>query len=180
LLGGYVTKADLLAGERYDVRFMEDRLVVCRCRLAEVLAEVAFTDVDDVEIGGPGLVKSGGGFIGGGFGVTGAVEGMAVAAVLNALTTRTSIKTVVRVQAADCELFFLHTQATPEQTRIDLSLPLGAIRSAQASARAHKHRESLRPASPVEDLARLASMLESGLLTRDEFDHLKARLLTES
>jgi hypothetical protein len=49
-----------------------------------VLAEV---EVQAVVIGGPGLVKSGGGFIGGGSGAVGAVEGMAIAAVLNALTT---------------------------------------------------------------------------------------------
>ena len=43
-----------------------------------------------LEIGGPGLVKTGGGFVGGGFGARGAIEGMAIAAVLNGLTTRTS------------------------------------------------------------------------------------------
>jgi len=37
---------------------------------------------------GTEVVQSGGGFIGGGFGVVGAVEGMLGAAVLNALTTR--------------------------------------------------------------------------------------------
>ena len=46
-----------------------------------------------MEIGGSGMVRSGGGFTGGGFGLGGAVEGMAIAAVLNAMTTRTSIKT---------------------------------------------------------------------------------------
>jgi hypothetical protein len=52
---------------------------------------------------------------------------MAIAAVLNGLTTRTSIKTVVRVQGTGCELFLFHTKATPEQLRIELSRPLGAI-----------------------------------------------------
>ncbi len=40
---------------------------------AEVLAEVPYSEVEDVEIGGPGLVKNGGGFAGGGFGLSGAV-----------------------------------------------------------------------------------------------------------
>jgi hypothetical protein len=31
--------------------------------------------------------------------------------------------------------------------------------------------------SPVEELTKLASMLESGLLTREEFERLKARVL---
>ena len=183
LLGGYAPGADMAVGKQYDVRFLEDRLIVCPCRLTDVLAQVPYSEVEAVEIGGPGLVKSGGGFIGGGFGAAGAVEGMAVAAVLNALTTRTSIKTVVRVQGTGCELFLLHARATPEQVRIDLSRPLGAIRSARASALpgADAHHEPARPASsPVEELTKLASMLQSGLLTREEFDHLKAKLLADS
>jgi hypothetical protein len=31
----------------------------------------------------------------------------------------------------------------------------------------------------VEELSKLAGMLESGLLTREEFDHLKARLIAQ-
>jgi hypothetical protein len=37
-------------------------------RQAEVLAEVPYGEVEDVEIGGLGLVKTGGGYVGGGFG----------------------------------------------------------------------------------------------------------------
>jgi len=42
------------------------------------------------------------------------------------------------------------------------------------------HREPATPASPVEDLTKLASLLQSGQLTREEFDRLKARLLADS
>ena len=178
-LGGYAPNAAIAAGSLCDVRFLEDRLIVVPCRQAEVLAEVLYSQVEDVEIGGPGLVKSGGGFVGGGFGAAGAAEGMAIATVLNGLTTRTSIKTVVRVQGAGCELFLLYTKATPEQLRIQLSRPLGAIRAARSAA-AHENLGSVRSTSLVDELAKLASMLESGLLTRDEFDRLKARLLADS
>ena len=125
-LGGYIPEAAITPGGLYDVLFLEDRLVVFAHRLAKVLAEVPYSQVDDVEIGGPGLVKTGGGFVGGGFGVSGAVEGMAIAAVLNTLTTRTSVKIVVRIQGTSCELFLLHTKLTPEQLRIAMSRPLGA------------------------------------------------------
>ncbi len=178
-LGGYVPVAGVFAGERYDVRFLADGLVVVPCRQAEVLAEVPYSEVEDVEIGGPGLVKTGGGFVGGGFGARGAIEGMAIAAVLNGLTTRTSIKTVVRIQGIACELFLLHTKATPEQLRIELSRPLGAIRSAWATSvpGMSQHHDAPPPASPVEELTKLAAMLENGLLTREEFDLMKAKLL---
>lgn len=97
-LGGYVPTAALAPGGAYDVRFLEDRVIVVPCPQAQMLAEIVYTDVEHVEIGGPGLVRTGGGFVGGGFGAAGAIEGMAIASVLNALTTRTSIKTVVRLQ----------------------------------------------------------------------------------
>jgi hypothetical protein len=178
-LGGYVPGAAIFAGERYDVRFLEDRLLVVVCRRAEILAQVPYSEIEDVEIGGPGLVKTGGGFVGGGFGAKGAIEGMAIAAVLNALTTRTSITTIVRIQATGCELFLLHTRVTPEQLRIELSRPLGAIRSARVTgvAGAVRHQTPVRPAAPVEELAKLAEMLEKGLLTREEFDLMKAKVL---
>lgn len=102
-------------GEQYDARFLEDRLAIFPQYSGEARAEVPYAEIEDVEIGGPGLVKSGGGFIGGGFGAVGALEGVAIASVLNALTTRTSITTIVRVQGVRCELFLLHTRSTPEQ-----------------------------------------------------------------
>jgi hypothetical protein len=178
-LGGYLPESAITPGERYDVRFLEDRLTVFAYRRADVLAEVPYGQVEHVEIGGPGLIRRGGGFVGGGFGVTGAIEGMAIAAVLNGLTTRTSIKTVVRVQGTGCELFLLHTKLTPEQLRIAMSRPLGAIRSdraAEAAGGAQHGAHAMSP-SPVEELSKLAEMLEKGLLTREEFDLMKANLL---
>jgi hypothetical protein len=145
-----------------------------------VLTEILYGQVEDVEIGGPGLVKTGGGFVGGGFGARGAIEGMAVAAVLNTLTTRTSITTIVRIQGTSCELFLLHTKLTPEQLRITMSHPLGAIRSARATQVAEEvhYQAPAVPRSPVEELAKLADMLDKGLLTREEFDLMKGELLS--
>jgi Short C-terminal domain len=178
-LGGYVPAGGLFPGQWYDVRFLRDQLLVFPSRQAEVLAQVPYSEIEDVEIGGPGLVRTGGGYVGGGFGLQGAAEGMAIAAVLNALTTRTSIKTIVRVQGTSCELFLLDTRATPEQLRIGLSRPLGAIRAARAAVAAamNQHPVTPAPVSPVEELTKLAGMLESGLLTREEFELMKAKIL---
>jgi hypothetical protein len=173
LLGGYAPAAPIAIGEQYDARFLEDRLALYGCRDWTMLAEVPYTEIEDVEIGGPGLVRSGGGFIGGGFGAVGALEGMAVAAVLNALTTKTTITTILRVQGTNCELFLLWTKTTPGQLRIELSRPLGAIRAARAAV----DRTPARPGSPVAELSKLADMLQAGLLSREEFDQLKAKLL---
>ena len=133
-----------------------------------------YREVEHVEIGGPGLVKSGGGFIGGGSGARAALEGMAIAAVLNALTTRTWITTIVRIQATTCELFLLHTKSTPDQLRKELSRALGAIRSSRASA---TPAGQAAPSSSADELTKLAALLKDGLITREEFDQFKARLL---
>ena len=133
-LGGHVPGSAIRPGERYDVRFLEDRMMVFACRQAEVLAEVPYGQVEDVEIGGPGLVKTGGGFVGGGLGARGAIESMAIAAVLNTLQPRgPASATIVRIQGTGCELFLLSTGLTPEQLRITMSQALSAIRLARAA-----------------------------------------------
>ncbi|HUC26288.1 MAG TPA: SHOCT domain-containing protein [Streptosporangiaceae bacterium] len=178
-LGGYVPGSAIRPRERYDVRFLEDRFQVFAARQPQGLAVVPYSQVEDVEIGGPGLVRTGGGFVGGGFGVNGAIEGMAIASVLNALTARTSIKTVLRIQGTGCELFLLHTMLTSEQVRIVMSRPLGAIRPARAAAVADgiQHGARVVSPSPAEELSKLVDMLEKGLLTREEFNLMKAKLI---
>jgi hypothetical protein len=122
-LGGYTTGTELGAGQPYDLRFLADGLIVLARDLPEVLYEMKYRDIQVAEIGGPGLVKSGGGFIGGGVGPIGVVEGLAIAAMLNAITTQSKIKTVIRVQASSSETFWLCTTVTPEALRIQLSHP---------------------------------------------------------
>jgi Short C-terminal domain len=178
-LGGYVPESAITPGLLYDVLFLEDRLVVFAHRQVKVLAEVPYSQIEDVEIGGPGLVKTGGRFAGGGFGVTGAVEGMAIAAVLNALTTRTSVQTIVRIQGSSCELFLLYIKLTPEQLRIAMSRTLGTIRSARPTQTpgVPQHETPAAAPSPVQELTKLADLLEKGLLTREEFDLMKSKLI---
>ena len=54
---------------------------------------VAFIEVLELTIAGPGNVRTGGSFVGGGFGAEGAIEGIAIAAVLNSLTSKSKIHT---------------------------------------------------------------------------------------
>jgi hypothetical protein len=178
-LGGYVPGSPIRPGERYDARFLADQFHLFAAGQPTLLAAVPYSHVEDVEIGGPGLIQTAGGFVGGGFGVNGALEAMALATVLNTLTMRTSIKTVLRVQGIRCELFLLHTTLTPEQLRMAMSRALGAIRSARAAAVAGgiQHGARVLSPSPADELSKLADMLEKGLLTRYEFNLMKARLI---
>jgi hypothetical protein len=100
---------------------------------------------------------------------------MGAAAVLRSPTVSAAIKTVIRVQAASAELLLLHAGLTPDDLRIYLSRSPGEVRAARAAAAAPPG-----SAAQVENLARLAAMLESGLPTRAELDALKASLLGQS
>jgi hypothetical protein len=212
LLGGYAPDVDMLVGHQYDIRFREERLAVYRHRRPNLVIELPYADIEAVDIGGPGLVASGGRFQGPAFGALVALEGLTAATVLNSLTVRTAIKTVIRVQAATAELFLLDTRQTPQDLRIYLSRPLAEIRAARApapgppaglltgtapgpltgtapgpltgappgpagGATPGAASGTASAAAQVENLARLAALLESGLITRAEFDTLKANLL---
>jgi hypothetical protein len=105
-----------------------------------------------LEIGGPGEVTSGGGFFGGGFGAQGAAEGMVISSVLNALTTKTDIQTVVGIESDDCQIIALCETATPEQLKLSLAPVYGHIKAAQQKAtETASHSSGL-----VEQLERLA------------------------
>ena len=81
----------------------------------------------NVEVGGPGVTQRGGRIMGGGFGLTGVLEGTLVATVLNKLATRTSVNTLVGVVMQDSSMT-LHTSAvTPAQAMIDFAPALGRL-----------------------------------------------------
>lgn len=110
--------------------------------------------------------------------MNGAIEGMALASDLNRLTTRTSITTVLRIQGTGFELFWLHTTHTPEQLRIMMSSPRRhPVSTRSYNRRGTQHTGRVVTPSPAEELFKLADMLEKGLLTRDEFNLMKDRLI---
>ena len=171
-IGGYSSGTELAAGDTYELRFLEDRLSVFRPGSLQALAEFGYADVQAVEVAGPGLVRKWSpgqqAMLTAAFGVTGALVGYG----------STRIKTFVRVQSADAELFFLDTEMLPEDLRIHISRGLGAVREAQGSAACSGDDYGQpRSASLADELSRLAGLLEKGLLTREEFDQLKARLI---
>jgi hypothetical protein len=86
-------------------------------------------EILDLDIGGPGTTTSGGGFIGGGFGVKGAAEGMLVAAALNALTTSTSTLSVLGILSVDAEVWLACPGVAPAALRIELAPAYVALRA---------------------------------------------------
>jgi hypothetical protein len=176
LLGGHGYSPYLVEGMTFDVYFTRKGLWCTRqgkkypeiCTTYETSRALVFT--------GPGRIKKGGGFIGGGFGFDAAAEGMIVAAVLNRLTTKSSIHTIIRYQAADLEVFLFTSVATPDDLRIQLSEPVALINSAAAAA-SMPTAPTAQSVDLTTQLLRLSEMFTAGLLSIDEFATAKARLL---
>jgi hypothetical protein len=127
-----------------------------------------------IAVGGPGRVTTGGGFVGGGFGIEGALEGIGVAAILNAVTTKTSVNTLLRITHPNWELILHTSQVAPDDLDLRLSPVLGRLR-------AREHRVASGPVRSddlVAQLSRLADLHASGALTNDEFIAAKAQLLS--
>ncbi len=203
-------------GQACDLRFLADRLSVSSRSGNEALAELAYRDMQDVEVGGPGrgarpaaevaLATVGLGALGALiglliFGLLGLLLGGLLLAFIGALIVNSStrIETTVRIRAADREMYFTDNTRSPEQLRVEMSGVRKAIEEAggRASSSPGVHGGGAVPvAGPVpggtsvpdgeaaafegtvaDQLSKLADLLKQGLLTREEFDRLKARLI---
>jgi hypothetical protein len=81
-------------------------------------------DLVGIQIGGRGIYTTGGGWVGGGFGLNGALQGAAMAGMLNALETRVHNDCLMRLSFENAELNFQILDITPR----DLELKLAALR----------------------------------------------------
>lgn len=169
MLGGY--GHDIAPGTRCSVLFAADDV-----RLMPVSGEpltFPYEDIESVEVGGKGLVRSGGGFIGGGFGAEGAALGIGVTSVLNSLLATSSIDTVVNIQGRDRQGWLHYDKETPQALNIRLAGVLAKIAAARRQAGSSSHVGG----SVSDELARLHELHAQGVLTDDEFSAAKARLI---
>jgi hypothetical protein len=167
-LGGH--NLELTVREAYVIAFDGAALVV-RDTTGKERQRFALADMVALEFSGPGAHTTGGGFIGGGFGLEGAATGMLAAGVLNALTTQHKVLTIVRMETATAQGFFSHEVHTPEALQIRLSAVLATIKHAARDAQAAS------TDSTMDRLERLATLNRDGALSEDEFRAAKARLL---
>lgn len=170
----------------------------------EPVARLPYVRQFTVELSGPGRFTTGGGFVGGGFGLGGAVEGMAIAGILNSLTTRTRVVSVVALLSAEYEAFFLCQEYTPDELRRILApvflrarqlnvalgpssepvpngeeLKAGTSQPPVTSSPARTEQSAPTPVAEdlVGTLERLAALHRAGALSDAEFEQAKARAL---
>ena len=186
----------LTKGDRYDLRFLTDRITVCTPGSVRALLELPYADVETVDVSEPanqstevvlgwvaglGLAGAVLGFLVAGFG--GLLVGAVVLALIGGLIGAAASKkdTILRVRGPEAELNFLDPAGSPDQLRTALSEPLVAIRKANAAeVGSSEDAAKVTSGSIPDQLAKLAGLLQQELITRDEFEHLKAKLLAES
>lgn len=126
--------------------------------------KVPMLELCSVEISGPGTVVRGGGIIGGGFGVDGAIEGIAVATLLNALTTKTKIHTFLLVITNVGEFHLHYSGMEPSALRIALSHTFTALRRLDLSWKRSR-------------ISIIEADRDANNLSNEDFERMKSRLL---
>jgi hypothetical protein len=169
LLGGF--GYPLVQNSLCRVEFEETEVVVAGLGASgpETLS-IPYSDLASLSVGGAGKIREGGGFVGGGFGFEGFAIGTSIAGLLNAMTTKHRIETLLGLQTHQGELVFLSTTIEPAALELALSRVRAVLRQASNTAR-------LSETGVAEELNKLADLVERGFLDRDEFDRAKERLL---
>jgi hypothetical protein len=181
LLGGY-GYGNLTPGVDMAVDFTTTGLRALSTATHDPLLQLPYSDALAMDFSGPGRVEKGGGFIGGGFGFRGAVEGMIVASVLNKLTRKSEIQSVIRWEARNLEVFLFTSAATPSELRVKLSPVLARIArdpNAPEPTAAEPTPAIAAPEDRLSRIERLGALFKDGLLSEEEFSTLKREVLGE-
>jgi hypothetical protein len=172
LLGGYGFETGIASADSVDLYFTRESIWVAKTGGVHPYLRRPYSSLLALEFRG-GTVRTGGGYVGGGFGTLGAAEGMAIANLLNSVTTKTKVHTTLRLEAEDAEVFFFTDQASPQTLEMRLAEVRGLIKAARRS-------EAPVRTSAGDDcserLLRLGEMLDKGQLSPEEFAQAKARL----
>jgi hypothetical protein len=174
-VGGY--GLEIPAGSHCGLFWTDDRATVWPTRRGFHPARIPLSQIQNVEIGGPGAVTTGGSLMGGGLGPIGAAEGMLAASLINSLTTKTKIHTMLSIRSTEFEGFFFTDRFTPDRLRIAMSGVIGRVSSQAQTASSTPVADSA--ADPVVRLRELAQLRDDGLMTPEEFEAARKRLVRE-
>jgi DNA-directed RNA polymerase subunit RPC12/RpoP len=151
----------------------------------QVEATLAYDEVEFLGVGGVGATSTttGGGWIGGGFGLEGMAAGILFASAMNLLTerTHTSVETIVHLRATGArELVMLHSVLTPTVLQVCLAgvfERLPGVRPLSPVTGVRQDDAAASMADPVDRLERLARLHRTGALSDEEFERAKQATL---
>lgn len=155
---------------RGNFYFVQDRLIIVDKATMEMVGQFPYASMIALRVGGPGAVTTGGGFMGGGFGLKGAAEGMLFAYALNSLTTRTTIRTVIEVQDSARDLVWSHNGATPQRFE-QLLIPV------RARLRECAYNHTMDNENPSERLNKLNALHDAHQIDDAEFERTRRQIL---
>lgn len=173
VIGGF--GHEMPPGTRLNIRFDPNdvRIIV----VGGDASVVPYSDIEALDIEGRGELRSGGKFFGGGFGVRGAVEGILVASVLNSLTAKSDIETIVGLRTRAWQLYVFWDGATPDALKRDLAPAYARLKAAH---QAISGRNSAAPKRSVaEELAKINELYGTGALSADEFAEAKRKIFDQ-
>ncbi|NYT58205.1 hypothetical protein H0A65_04625 [Alcaligenaceae bacterium] len=152
----------LSPGDEIDIEFNEN---IVNCQHKTHSMQFSLIELENISISGPGTVVTGGGIIGGGFGVSGALQGMMFAGVLNALLTKKKIHTLIALTTNFGELHLHYDSMEPGALRIYLCEVFSRLRNLNSNWRDSRLRI-------IED------QLTAGSITAEEAESMKSKLVS--
>jgi hypothetical protein len=143
---------------------------------------ISYEQIVSLHFAGRGhiVTKSGGGWSGGGFGLVGALEGVAMARAMNALTTKStkSIETIVHFEWQNGQVTLLNSIFTPQEMATVLTPSVNRISEAGKGAPPQVSKPATAVSADIPNqLKSLADLHSAGMLTAEEFAMAKAPLL---
>jgi Short C-terminal domain len=155
------------------IEFMSDAVILQGPTARD---HVRYDTIQDLQVSGS-TVKSNARLFGGGFGVIGAAEGILAATVINTLTQRTKRYAVIRIVTRSAEYVFSSGTRDGSALALALTSVQVQIRKAQPAAQAVPSAPQPSLGSVADELRKLASLRDEGILTQEEFAAAKAKLL---
>jgi hypothetical protein len=138
----------------------------------------SFEGLNGIQITGEGLYQTGGGWVGGGFGISGALKGAAFASIMNALTTRTHNDCYFRFVYSGCDATFQVLSHTPRNLEIALSGVRNWLETRNPVTPSST--QVVVGSSRVEQIEKLYELFERGILSEAEYQEEKKRILDVS
>lgn len=129
-----------------------------------------------LQASGEGLFQTGGGWVGGGFGVAGALKGAAFASIMNALTTRTHIDCLVRFVYPGVDASFKILSHTPEDLQIALSGVRNWLETSNKNVGSEANAKPINSLPAVEEIERYWALYEKGAISKAEYEKAKKKL----
>jgi hypothetical protein len=144
-------------------------------------------ELTGLQIGGQGIYTTGGGWFGGGVGFAGAIQGAALAGIMNALETRVHNDCLMRLSFEDAELNFQILDITPRDLELQLTLirihlekNLGLTSTSTLGLSGTVRTSGKRVDKDLKSrLQELKTAFDEGLLSNSEYEAKRSKLLED-